>query len=191
MAWFAPVGASEARARRTQLTIAAVAILVLVAAVGTDTIKDRFQDRSDASMRGRMIAWKNAVRIIHDFPIAGVGFNAFGTAMLQYQQGDPINFWEEAHNDYLQIVAEGGIIGALVALAAFVVVCVEIRRRFRSESESRSSQWIRFGAVAGLSAIALQEAVEFSLQIPGNAALFAVLLGIALHRSPRLVEGKA
>jgi hypothetical protein len=36
--------------------------------------------------------------------------------------------------------------------------------------------------VTGIVAIALQSVVDFSLQIPGNAALFAVLCGIALHR---------
>ena len=41
--------------------------------------------------------------------------------------------------------------------------------------------WIRFGAATGLAAIALQSAVEFSLQMPGNAALFVVLCAIALH----------
>jgi hypothetical protein len=40
------------------------------------------------------------------------------------------------------------------------------------------------GAVTGIASIALQETVEFSLQMPGNAALFAVLCGIALHRAP-------
>ena len=49
-----------------------------------------------------------------------------------------------------------------------------------------SSYWIRLGAVTGLGAIALQSTVEFSLQMPGNAALCAVLCGIALHRDPRL-----
>ena len=44
--------------------------------------------------------------------------------------------------------------------------------------------WLRVGAVTGLVAIALQETVEFSLQMPGNAALCATLCGIALHRAP-------
>jgi len=40
--------------------------------------------------------------------------------------------------------------------------------------------------VTGLTAIALQETVDFSLQMPGNAALFAVVCAIALHRAPQL-----
>jgi hypothetical protein len=42
--------------------------------------------------------------------------------------------------------------------------------------------WLRAGAVTSLLAIACQETVEFSLQMPGNAALFAIVCAIALHR---------
>jgi hypothetical protein len=66
--------------------------------------------------------------------------------------------------------------------------------RSRFVDSSGSSYWIRLGAVTGLIAIALQSTVEFSLQMPGNAALFAVLCGIALHRDPqfgRVRQGSA
>jgi hypothetical protein len=46
------------------------------------------------------------------------------------------------------------------------------------------TRWLRLGAVVGLSLIAVQETVDFSLQIPGNAALFVVLAAIAIHRAP-------
>ena len=42
--------------------------------------------------------------------------------------------------------------------------------------------WLRAGAVTSLVAIACQESVEFSLQMPGNAVLFAIVAAIALHR---------
>jgi hypothetical protein len=45
-----------------------------------------------------------------------------------------------------------------------------------------SAYWIRLGAVAGLLAVGVQSGVEFSLQIPGNAALFTTLCALALHR---------
>jgi hypothetical protein len=37
-----------------------------------------------------------------------------------------------------------------------------------------------------MAAVAAQSVVEFSLQMPGNAALFAMLAGIAIHQSPNL-----
>jgi hypothetical protein len=58
-----------------------------------------------------------------------------------------------------------------------------VRRRFREET-SATTYWLRVGAVTGITAIALQETVEFSLQMPGNAALFAVVCAIAIHRTP-------
>jgi hypothetical protein len=40
---------------------------------------------------------------------------------------------------------------------------------------------VRLGALGGIVAVAVQSAVDFSLQMPGNAALFATLCGVALH----------
>ena len=74
---------------------------------------------------------------------------------------------------------------AVLALSAIVIVVTQIRARFGQEGPAHTSFWIRTGAVGGLVAIGFQEIVEFSLQIPGNAVLFAVLLGIALHCRPR------
>ena len=68
--------------------------------------------------------------------------------------------------------------------ATIVAFALTVRRRLRDDQGS--IWWIRMGAVTGLLAIAVQSLVEFSLQMPGNAALFAVIAGIALHDSRRL-----
>ena len=67
-------------------------------------------------------------------------------------------------------------------IAAFVR---EVRRRFREDTElgEWTTYWIRVGAACGLFAIAVQETVEFSLQLPGNAVLFLILAAIAVHRA--------
>jgi hypothetical protein len=68
------------------------------------------------------------------------------------------------------------------AAAAAVLLVVAIRRRFADDRDgSLTAYWLRAGASAGLLAIALQETLDFSLQMPGNAALFATLCGVALH----------
>jgi hypothetical protein len=73
-------------------------------------------------------------------------------------------------------------------LCTIAVLARDIWRRF-AESNG-SSYWVRLGAVTGLIAIGLQSTVEFSLQMPGNAALAAVLCGIALHRDPRVAVAR-
>ena len=186
LAVFAPITPGASRQRLMRSGAAALLLLAVTAWVGAATISDRFRDRADASMAGRLLAWQSAVSMVRDFPLVGVGANAFPSAMVTYQIADRTNFWEEAHNDYLQIAAETGLPGALLALVVIFVFATEVKRRFHEESVSRGSMWIRIGAVAGLCTIGVQEVVEFSLQIPANAALFAVLVGIALHRSPHL-----
>lgn len=86
-----------------------------------------------------------------------------------------------AHNDYLQLASEGGLLVGVPALIALLVVGRQIACRLREDEADSRAHWTRVGAVAGLVAIALQESVDFSLQIPGNAVLFALLCAIALH----------
>jgi O-antigen ligase len=102
--------------------------------------------------------------------------------MLVYQTNDRRFIYAQTHNDYLQVLVEGGILVAVPALVASVMVVTRIRRRLQARDDRPFTRWIRLGAVAGLIGIAAQSLVEFSLQMPGNTMLFAFLLAVALHR---------
>jgi hypothetical protein len=70
-----------------------------------------------------------------------------------------------------------------------VAIFVRDVTRRMGEQRATTSWWLRAGAVASLLAMALQESVDFSLQMPGNAALFAAVCAIALHRPPAVDHG--
>ena len=159
-----------------------LAVLV-VGWVGADAIAARFAAADWGDLNARRGAWADAWRVAQAFPLAGTGLNTYGTSMLFYQQHDLARHYAQAHSDYLQIAAEGGLLLGLPILICVALFARDVRRRFREDGDS-SSYWLRAGAVAGLAAIALQSTVEFSLQMPGNAALFAVTCGIALHKAP-------
>lgn len=161
--------------------------LVLVVAVGwggVDAVGKEFSSASWSDVGGRLPIWRDTIQIIQDFPLTGTGLNTYGIAMLGYQTYLPELRWVEAHNDYLQLAAEGGVLLGLPIVVAIFFFVREVRRRFREGADDRTTYWFRVGAVTGLMAIALQELVDFSLQMPGNAALFAVLAAIAVHRLP-------
>ncbi|MFN8065290.1 MAG: O-antigen ligase family protein [Vicinamibacterales bacterium] len=142
--------------------------------------------RADSSAGGRIQAWRGALAITADFPLLGSGLDTFGVAMLQYQTGDRSIHFEEAHNDYLQILAEGGAALGAAVVAAIATVAWLVHARFREAPREGTTYWARTGAVIGMLSIAVQSLMEFSLQMPGNAALFCLLVAIALHRSPNL-----
>jgi O-antigen ligase len=166
-----------------------VLLLIVVSSAsvwaGLDQGVARFTDPGARDLGGRLPIWADTARIIRDFPIAGIGLNTYGTAMLFYQTTLPDEHVRQAHNDYLQLAAEGGLLVGIPIALAIVMFIREVYLRFREGYDNLTIYWIRTGAVAGLAAVALQSIGEFSLQMPGNAMLFTVLCAIALHKSRR------
>jgi O-antigen ligase len=160
----------------------AVAAFVIVVWAGVN-LEQRFGSTNEAVSLRRKV-WHDAARVVSDFPLTGTGLNTFGTAMVQYQTSFPDQRVVEAHNDYLQLAAEGGVLLGIPILTTVFLLVRAVGRRFRAGEDDTRGYWIRAGAVVGMVAIAVQSIVEFSLQMPGNAALFVLLTAIALHRAP-------
>jgi O-antigen ligase len=174
-------------ARRARIVAGVYLGVLLVSAVawaGVDRAVDRF-GRASSDAGGRFAAWSDTVAIIRDFPLFGTGVGAYERAMLLYQTSGRDVMYADAHNDYLQIVAEGGLLVVVPALAAIGLVAFIVRRRLTSGDDDPLTYWTRVGAVAGIAGIAAQSIVEFSLHMPGNRVLFAVLLALAMHRPMR------
>jgi O-antigen ligase len=175
---------------KARLAVAGSALVLFfgtVAWAGLDTIVTKFTEpQGRKSFAARMGAWRDTVSIIRDFPLAGSGLDTYGTAMNLYQTGSRERHFQEAHNDYLQLAAEGGLLVGIPVLVTIGFFIRDVRRRFREAPKHGTTYCLRVGAVVGLISIALQSLVEFSLQMPGNAALFALLAGVAIHQSPNL-----
>jgi len=120
--------------------------------------------------------------VVRDFPLLGTGLNTYSPAMLLYQTRNPGFHMAQAHNDYLQLLAEGGAAIAIAAMVTAVLLIRAIQRTLRAARIEARGYWIRAGAAVGLMTIAFQELVEFSLQIPANAFLFCTLAAIAVTR---------
>lgn len=171
------------RRARTLAVAGLVGTLLVVFLWADVNLAARFSGH-DESILLRQRIWSDSLRVVRDFPLTGTGLNTFGTAMLSYQTGSRALHFQEAHNELVQIAVEGGLLLGIPALAALVLLIRGIRRRFAAAQDDSLTYWVRVGATVGLLAIGLQSLVEFSLQMPGNAAFFAVLLAIALHEPP-------
>jgi O-antigen ligase len=170
---------------RRAVSVVYLAALTVVAVgwAGTDTISARFSQTDWTQFNDRRGAWVDAIDIAGRFPAVGSGLNTYGIATLFYQKHNLSHHYSQAHNDYLQLAAEGGLLLVLPAMACVILFVAAVRRRFAEET-SVGTYWLRLGACTALAAMALQETVDFSLQIPGNAVLFTVICAIALHPTP-------
>jgi len=175
-------------ARVTALIVVPVLLIGTLAWAGLGPILARF-GQVPVEIQDRVLVWQDSLRMIADFPVAGVGMGAFGTAMAVYQTAPRHTLFVQAHNDYLQIAAEGGLLVVVPVLVVLIFVVQGIWRRFRQNHDEPTRYWLRAGALAGLCGIAAQSLFEFSLQKPGNTVLFVLLLALALHRpSERLAK---
>ncbi len=123
------------------------------------------------SAEGRLIFWKNGVEMWRDNPITGTGLNTWEDVYPQYQDS-PINFARRAHNQYVQWLAETGVIGITPFLAFTVLIIWGGIKAMRREN---------FYAVvifAGVFGSLMHNFVDFDWYFPANALTFWILAGI-------------
>ena len=179
--WIVARGLQSRSRRRAVATYLLVLAVTTFAWVGADVIFARFSESNWTEFNHRRGAWADALDVSAAFRLTGTGLNTYETAARFYQRHDLDQFYGESHNDYLELMAEGGLLVGIPALTCLLLLVREIRRRMKDDPPS-TVWWLRRGAVTGLIAIAFQETVDFSLQMPGNAVMFVVLCAIALHR---------
>jgi len=189
--WFHSRGAD--RARRTGILIRTAAALVIGAAaiigvsalVGSEGLVQNF-GQMQAETQGQLPAterfsrreiWNSTVELIKDHPLLGVGLGAFQFAYTRYDKSSGAQRVEQSHNDYLQVLADAGIIGGVILLAFIILL---FARGFAAAgTHDRRRRAIVFGALAGCFAIAIHSFVEFNLQVTSNAQMFLALAALA------------
>jgi len=172
----------KGRSRRTAgAAFFVVVVVTTVSWVGADSIIARFSAGNWSEFNDRRGAWADALNVSSAFRATGTGVNTYETVARFYQRHDLDRFYGESHNDYLELLAGGGLLVGIPVLLCLLWMAREVRRRMKADPPS-TSWWLRRGAITAILAVALQESVEFSLQMPGNAVLFAVVCAIALHR---------
>jgi O-antigen ligase len=184
---------------RRQLSLAGgglALILVLFGAVillgGNDSLLRGvgLANQSDVSS-GRTHFWWVALQVFRDYPVLGAGLDAFGTAFPQYDTWNGIYRVEQAHNDYLQTLADAGIAG-FVCVAAFIYLLFKQGLELIGAAHDRFRRSVAVGALAGCFGILLHSFFDFPLRTPANAfffLIFAVLATAAIH-FPKHRRGK-
>jgi O-antigen ligase len=129
---------------------------------------------------------KTALHITWAHPGLGVGVGCFEYAFPQYAIFSTDMHWTHVHNDYLEVMAETGLPGAFVLLAALLLF-FRLGFRHLEERLRHESGWIQVGATVACVGLLCHSCLDFNLRIAANAAWFVVCLAIAVH--PRSGQG--
>jgi O-antigen ligase len=158
--------------------LATGATLGALALVGAGVIATRF-GASRIALADRLAIWHDTLPVVRDFWLTGTGAGTFRASMAVYQRSKPEVIFNQAHNHYLQVAAEGGLLVGVPVCLALALLARGAWRRLQADHSAM--YFIRAGALSGLIGVALQSVWETGLTIPANAALAAVLAAIAIH----------
>jgi O-antigen ligase len=120
--------------------------------------------------------WRDTAAMIRDKWATGVGLGAYQTAYPIYSRQDGSLIVGQAHNDYLQVLADGGLVGAVLALLFIILLFVDIVRA--TAHRNRVMAGLALGCGGGIFAMLVHSLFDFNLQIPSNALLFLVLTAV-------------
>lgn len=156
-----------------------VTLFAGVVLLGGESALSRFAGtvNSEDPTTGRAHFWSVTLDIIKAHPIVGTGLGAFPTVYTRYDSRNGSFRLEQVHNDYLQVLSDGGVVGALLGL--FFVVMLFRLGFARRESTDEYRSGVALGALAGCFAVLVHSFFDFTLHTTANALLFLVLAGLA------------
>jgi O-antigen ligase len=172
------------------LSLIPLGVLVGVWWMGIDPLVSRLQAPGElpatADQVARNVIWKNTLTLVRERPLTGSGLGTFQIAYTRVDTSNGVNRVEQAHNDYLQLLAETGLVGFALGMAWLGWFFRRVRQGFRRRSEERratewATEWtyVHLGTVSGCVAGLVHACFDFNWQIPSNAAYFVVLAALA------------
>jgi O-antigen ligase len=164
-------------------------IMVTIAFVGGDAVVTRIEKLSgevetvDNTRVNRNLIWNSTLDLIKDKPIFGSGFGGFAAAIPKFDASSGKFSLNQAHNDYLEILANGGIVGFTLFAGFGGLVVGRISKNLKARDPFIRS--CCFGAAIGMFGVLIHSFVDFGLHIMINAMIFSVLVVIATARLER------
>jgi len=151
------------------------------------TIKNIHGDIGDL----RPVIWRDSLSMIKDFPVTGTGLGTFVSAYPGYRSFPTEWTIGHAHNDYVELLSEGGLTVFLLATWFFISIIYSSFGCFLKRKDSYSI-YLYLGCIAGMASILLHSFTDFNLHIASNGLYLFFLCGLAVSAAhTRLHDSKS
>ena len=156
-----------------------IGLFVGVIMLGGEFSIYRFIDsvNTDDPTTGRAHFWSVTLDIIKAHPYLGTGLGAFGVIYTRYDSRNGLFRLEQAHNDYLQVLSDAGIVGGVLALSFVVLLFYLALKRAKAKDDFRRA--VALAALSGCFAVLVHSFFDFTLHTTSNALLFLVMAALA------------
>jgi O-antigen ligase len=136
-------------------------------------------EKTETFEHSRGWIWKNSITMFQTNPVCGVGMGAFETAYPNYSRDNKglSKKIDRAHNDYLQVLSDTGLIGGAIVLTFILMVLFVVGRSLRSREPFRAG--LAIGCGGAIFSMMIHSGFDFNLQIPSTSLLFLVLTAVS------------
>lgn len=143
-----------------------------------------FQEGRIQDVRFRL--WEPAVEIWRENFWFGAGPGHFDVRFRQHRPPDVQMRPDRAHNDYLNTLADWGLVGAALVALPWLLLFAGLWRSWNQINQTQNSLGdvashrlaLAVGASVGLVAILLHSVMDFNMHIPANAILAVTLMAL-------------
>lgn len=143
---------------------------------------EKIQIASNAVADERLKIWKDTANIIRDFSVTGTGFGSFESIYPKYQTHMTDHSVDHAHNDYMELLTDGGIIAFVLTSWFLLEILFKSYKSFRLRKETYSI-YLYLGSLTGIIAILIHSTTDFNLHIASNGLYFFFLCALAVSSS--------
>jgi len=155
------------------------ALAVAALWLGFGTLGERFGSLASIDAT-RIRTWELTAAIFRSSWLAGTGAGSFALVFPLWRDGSlPPLAIEHAHNDYLELLSESGILGFALVGGALVLVAARLLRTLRSRRDPLVRGMV-FASLSGMLAMLIHSLVEFNFRIPALGSYFFLLMGLGL-----------
>jgi O-antigen ligase len=168
----------SARDRKTRIRqIALVLIVCVLAAALAGFFFQRLGEIDDFTTVSRLAIWAGAFTVFARSPLLGTGFGNL-RALMGGILNLPDGWTGDAHNLYLELLAETGIIGFVVS-SILMFLALRIALRQLHKMENHFNKMTALAIVAAICGVLVHGIVDYLFHTtPQVAALFFLLLGL-------------
>ena len=127
---------------------------------------------------GRSAMARDTIHMFRQRPIAGWGLGTFASVYPQYRTFFTNLYIDHAHNDYVEVLAETGVLG----LGAMLWFVVQLYRKGLGKIQRQGGTWqsaMTLAALTGCTGFLVHGFSDFNFHIPANAAMFFAFAALA------------
>ncbi len=160
------------------ISLVVLDVMLVGSWVGVGKVVQRLEDTNMVTEHRDEVV-RDTMTMIAEQPFTGIGAGNYFSAFPNYQKPDIWDHYYHAHNDYLEFLSESGLIG-LLPLALAVLYSLFLAIRAMRQRHSPLMLGMAFASFMGILSILIHSSVDFNLQIPANAAMFLLLISLAI-----------